>query len=234
MGNKLGNKVHRVKPSNAKVADNSRAIGPTVEAQDGKSNERLIAESSLSSIMTNTGTSRTFAAATLGAIDLTESVAVMCEKVEKVFAGDLTEAEATLMAQAVTLDTIFNELARRAALNMGEYINATDTFMRLALKAQSQCRATLETLAEIKNPRHVAFVKQANIAHGLQQVNNGTMNGGPLAHEGISSIQSNEQLGVSDGERLDTGAQSAASAANQELVPVGKIDRATNGARQRR
>lgn len=49
---------------------------------------------------------------------------------------------------------------------MGEYLNATDTYLRLALKAQAQCRATLQTLAEIKNPRPVAFVKQANIAHG--------------------------------------------------------------------
>jgi len=30
--------------------------------------------------------------------------------------------------------------------------------------AQSQCRTTLEALAEIKNPRAVAFLKQANIA----------------------------------------------------------------------
>lgn len=36
-----------------------------------------------------------------------------------------------------------------------------------------KCRATIETLAEIKNPRAVAFVTQANIAHGPQQVNNG-------------------------------------------------------------
>src|SRR5690606_26950893 len=46
-------------------------------------------------------------------------------------------------------------------------------YMRLALKAQSQCRTTLETLAAIKNPP-VVFAKQANIAHGPQQVNNGS------------------------------------------------------------
>src|SRR3546814_3695576 len=44
--------------------------------------------------------------------------------------------------------------------------------MRLALKAQSQARTTIETLAEVKNPKAVAFVKQANIANN-QQVNNG-------------------------------------------------------------
>ena len=53
-----------------------------------------------------------------------------------------------------------------------EYLPAAETYLRLALKAQAQCRATVEALAEIKNPRPVAFVKQANIAQGPQQVNN--------------------------------------------------------------
>jgi hypothetical protein len=76
-------------------------------------------------------------------------------------------------AQAVALDAIFNEMARRAALNMGEYINATEVYLRLGPKAQAQCRATLQTLFEMKNPQPIAFVKQANIANGPQQVNNG-------------------------------------------------------------
>lgn len=55
---------------------------------------------------------------------------------------------------------------------MGEYLDAAETYMHLGLKAQSQCRATLETLAKIKNPAPVTFVRQANVAHGPQQVNN--------------------------------------------------------------
>jgi len=51
-------------------------------------------------------------------------------------------------------------------------LEAADKYLRLALKAQGQCRATLETLAAIKNPP-VVFARQANIAHGPQQVNNG-------------------------------------------------------------
>jgi hypothetical protein len=44
--------------------------------------------------------------------------------------------------------------------------------MKLALRTQSQCRATIETLSVVKNPRQaVALVGQTNIA-GLQQVNN--------------------------------------------------------------
>ena len=35
---------------------------------------------------------------------------------------------------------------------MGEHIGAMETYARLAMKAQSQCRSTIETLAEMKNP----------------------------------------------------------------------------------
>jgi hypothetical protein len=42
------------------------------------------------------------------------------------------------------------------------------------LKAQSQSRATIQALTELKYPKQATFVKQANIAHGHQQVNNGT------------------------------------------------------------
>jgi hypothetical protein len=47
-----------------------------------------------------------------------------------------------------------------------------DRYLRLALKAQSQSRATVETLATVKNPP-VVYAKQANFAAGAQQVNNG-------------------------------------------------------------
>ena len=75
-----------------------------------------------------------------------------------------------------------------------------------ALKAQSQCRATLETLAAIKNPAPVAFVRQANIAHGPQQVNNGPQpaaDGVSRARE--SEIPPNKLLEHQHGERLDLG-----------------------------
>jgi hypothetical protein len=54
--------------------------------------------------------------------------------------------------------------------------------MRLALKAQSQCRATLEALANIKNPP-VVIARQANFAAGPQQVNN-SVNRAARAHAG--------------------------------------------------
>ena len=90
--------------------------------------------------------------------------------VNRVHRGDLREAEALLTAQAVTLNTMFTHLANPAAKT--EHDHKLDRYLRLALKAQGQCRATLETLAEIKRPRTV-FAQQANVvAHGPQQVNN--------------------------------------------------------------
>ena len=96
-------------------------------------------------------------------------------------AGDLSRPEATLTAQAQTLDALFHTLTGWALNNAKEGGNAAhfETCMRLALKAQSQSRATVETLAAIKNPP-VVFARQANIAHGHQQV----VNNGPPARAG--------------------------------------------------
>ncbi len=109
-----------------------------------------------------------------GDLDLMGLVGELLGQAKAANDGDLKRAEGLLMVQAHTLDAIFNELARRAALNMEEYLDATDRYLRLGLKAQSQCRATLETLAAIKNPP-VVFARQANIAQGPQQVNNNAM-----------------------------------------------------------
>jgi hypothetical protein len=104
-----------------------------------------------------------------------------------------------LLTQAHTLDVIFNALAQRAGANIGTRKDAAETYLRMALKAQSQCRTTLEALAEIKAPKSATFIKQANIA-GQQQVNNGTAN---AAHE-KNITPSNELLSESTHATLDT------------------------------
>ena len=212
-------------PDKAPAAPNSKNTLITRE-HEGKSVERVTAELGLSSILPNTNTARTYAKASFGEIDLIESVRVTTEKVCAVQAGNLAGLEATLAAQALALDAIFNEMARRAAANMGEYLNATEIYLRLALKAQAQCRATLQTLAEVKNPQPVAFVKQANIANGPQQVNNGVASGrAPPARAGNSAGPSNELLGLSHDQRLDTGATGAAGGADCQLETMGALQR---------
>lgn len=88
---------------------------------------------------------------------------------EKAAGGDLAMASHILAAQALTLDNMFTELARRAALNMSEYVNAAERYGRLALKAQSNCRATLETLAKLHQPREQT-VRHVHVSEGGQAV----------------------------------------------------------------
>jgi hypothetical protein len=83
--------------------------------------------------------------------------------------GDLTFASRMLAAQAVTLDNIFTEMARRMAANMGEYLGATETYARIAMKAQAQSRAALETLAKLHQPREQT-VRHVHVNEGGQAV----------------------------------------------------------------
>jgi len=120
----------------------------------------------MAGILTNAGAARDFGAALFGPMGITECVVAVRELVSEVQRGDLSGIEARLTAQVAALDVMFRELARRASVNMGQYMEATEIYLRWALKAQSQSRATMETLAEIKNPRQVAFVRQTNVAMG--------------------------------------------------------------------
>ena len=105
-------------------------------------------------------------------VDQTCLVQALNKQAEQASAGDLSRGEAMLMSQAHALDAIFNRLAVFAKQNRSQTVEVGDTLLRLVLRAQAQSRATIETLAEIKNPASATFVRQANIAHGPQQVNN--------------------------------------------------------------
>lgn len=83
--------------------------------------------------------------------------------------GDRAFASRMLVAQAITLDTIFTEMARRMALNMGDHLGATETYARVALKAQANSRATLEALAKLHQPREQT-VRHVHVNEGGQAV----------------------------------------------------------------
>ena len=136
------------------------------------------------------------------------------------------DIERMLVRQMVVLDAMFNHLAIRASTNTT--VMHFDLLMKTALKAQAQSRCTAEAIANIKNPRQVAFVKQANIAHGHQQVNNGQETTTTRTRESFSGSAPNELLEVSNGNYLDTGAQGAASRNDPQLATLGKIDRREN------
>lgn len=144
-----------------------------VPARPGVSDDRAVTDMLAAGEVTGALAMVGFAVGDHGELSLTDMVKSLRASGEAVNRGDLRAGEAMLNAQAVALNTMFGALARRAALNMGTYMGATETYLRLALKAQSQSRATVETLAAIKNPPMV-FARQANINNGgQQQVNNG-------------------------------------------------------------
>lgn len=144
--------------------------------------------------------------------------------VKDVWAGDMKRAEAMLFGQAHALQAIFMNLARRASTQ--EYMKNWEAFLRMALKAQNQCRMTLETLATIKNPP-VVIARQANINNGgQQQVNNGTApDGHPPAHAANMQAAPTGLLEQQHGEWMDPGAAGTAGGVDPHLAPVGAVHR---------
>ena len=146
------------------------------------------------------------------------------ETVSVVQDGNMRPIEAMLYQQAKTLETMFTSLARRAANNDG--LKQFQCNLTLALKAQAQCRATLEALAEIKNPRHVSFVKQANMTTGPQQVNNGSSHAGSHSHVEKAEVEQNKLLEADHGQWVDIGAQGQADQGNTNMATVESVHRA--------
>lgn len=156
-------------------------------------------------------------------IDVPALIDQLRDQAAAVNRGDLAQAEAMLINQATALQSLFARLAERG---MGcDHAPAFEANMRMALRAQSQCRATLETLATIKNPP-VVYAKQANFAAGHQQVNNGD-SGTTQARE-IENQQS-KLLEAHNGEWLDTGTSGTTSGTDKAMATVGEIDGAKDG-----
>lgn len=153
-------------------------------------------------------------------IDAPTMLATLRDQAAAVQGGDLAHAEAMLMNQASALQAVFVRLSERAMEQT--HMPNLEGFMRMALRAQTQCRATLETLAAIKNPP-IVYARQANVTTGPQQINNGTA--APSRAREIETEQT--QLTGGSHELLpDTRASGEASRTNQAMEALGKIDRA--------
>ncbi len=158
-----------------------------------------------------------------GNLELLGLVDALTVQTKAVTDGDLGRGEAMLTAQAHTLDAVFNNLARRA-IN-AEHMDNLDRYLKLALRAQSQCRATWETLATMKNPPMMGYVKQANIAHGHQQVNNAASTASDPSRPRENADLQSKLLEENSGERMDIGAAGAPGRANPAMAPLGKVNR---------
>ena len=161
--------ARKTKTQPALAPNNALVIDQTSEETGAQAMARKLLEPQMRHALT----ASTFAAKMLGSkiegpgiMDYVGHVESMTANAEK---GDLTIASRLLIAQAVTLDSMFTELARRTALNMGEYIQAAERYGRLALKAQSNCRATIESLVKLHQPREQT-VRHVHVNEGGQAV----------------------------------------------------------------
>lgn len=151
----------------------------------------------------------------MGALDVTAVVDELRLQTAALNSGDMSRAESMLLAQAHTLDSLFAQFAGRALRT--RQLDDLESYMRLALKAQNQARATLQTLGELKAPKQVAFVKQANIGNQVQ-VNNDSSPARTRTRK--NSKAPNELLEVQHGKRLDTRATGAAGRIDSAVAAV--------------
>jgi hypothetical protein len=217
----------QAKPATSKA--NSLTI--EVKAGDKRSPETVMAEMAARGIVPAASLVSTYGRDTYSdAVSLTDTFKEVERLSASAASGDFAHIERLLAAQVFALNSMFVGLAHRSKSNSQEgYLGAAETYLRLSLRAQAQCRQTAQTLFELKNPRPVAFVQQANISNGPQQVNNGhpaaTAKEVPApARAEQSDTLPNRLLEANDGERMDTRAQGAAGRADQELAPMGGVD----------
>ena len=164
-------------------------------------------------------------------VDLGALVEGLTDSCKGVKDGDLSTLEAMLLSQATALQTMFASLARRAVTQ--EHLRQYEAFMGLALKAQAQSRATISALVDLKHPRQAMFVKQANIAQGPQQVNNGhapngstPQNARACAHGEEIEPEQNKLLEADHGkprQRMDTRAAQKAERSYQAVETVEQL-----------
>lgn len=194
-----------------------------VTEKPGVSKERQIADVALDPLFGGAVIASSFGKSLCGETDFTSLYDALHDRAKAIRGNKLGSVEDMLTAQAAALHAMFLELARRSGANMGEYIQTAETYMRLALKAQAQCRATLEALANIKNPP-VVYARQTNIANGPQQVNNGAA----ASRASEPASRANELLETEHGKRVERGTTGAAIDSDPALEAVDAINGTAN------
>ena len=168
----------------------------------------------------------------LDSIEITEIFSELKAQAAAIQAGDLSLFDAMLVNQAVALQSLFADLAVKASGTKSP--ENYEMQLKLALRAQNQSRATIQTLVESRNPR-VFINHQANVSHGPQQVNN------PLAHTGaqaragakvhIAQIELSSNLEQNCDLHANDRTPIAAIAANTRHPAVETLDRAEERSR---
>ena len=212
------------KPKNLTAPDKSRTL--KVKTYNDQPPDVLTAHLVTGGLLNNAVVVTEFSKSYMGEdVSLTHCMEALRQKTDALHDNDMKPVETLLMSQALALDTMFAALARRASATMDQHLDAADKFMRLALKAQSQCRTTLETLANVKNPQPYIQHNRAQ----YQQVNNGVAlpPEAPPARE--NQKYTNELLDAPNApERLDYSATQTTIQTDQTMETVASQHRPEN------
>jgi hypothetical protein len=187
--------------------------------QDKQAESERYAKASISASTMSAALSADFTKNMFPDVNLADSISVLSSKITTIQDGDMKPIEAMLIGQAQALQTMFVTLGRKAVAQT--QLPHYTAFMNLALKAQSQSRATIQALTELKYPKQATFVKQANIAGGNQQVNNATST---PAHAPARAIehQPNELLSENNNETMDTRRTATTSGTDKAMATLEK------------
>lgn len=199
-----------------------------IQRLKGETRNDSIARAALSPLYTGAITSKRFSKSMVQNVDVDLNAAVVAVEavVARVHENNMSDMEGILASQAVALNCVFAEMMGFASVVMRKDTAKTEAYMRMAMRAQSNCRAAIETLSEIKNPRTTTFVRQQNNAN-QQQVNNGEVTAHDIVRAPAEKYVNvpNKLLESDDGERLDTGKKSEAGRADPQLAALDKVDR---------
>lgn len=157
----------------------------------------------------------------------TETYCELKSEIKKVQEGDLSGLEELLVTQAYTLNSLSMQLFIKGSsiIDNPSVVQAMPNYpeklLKLALKAQSQSRQTLETLAELKNPKKPAqFIK----SYVNQQLNQ-------LKLETEAEGQKLQQIGESTNAPLDIRSEKDPGSENPTMETVAEFNRTKNSRR---
>jgi hypothetical protein len=103
-------------------------------------------------------------------LDLPSLVEALKSNAKAVEDGTMSGTIQTLTTQSTVLNMVFVRLIQRAMASQD--LTELETYFRLAFRAQSLSRATLEALMSDRTSTNVAFLGHTNFVNGPQQVNN--------------------------------------------------------------
>jgi hypothetical protein len=211
----------------------NKSASLSVKMREGQTEDRAFAEAVLNPTAANAMTTLDYSKTFGSNLSLQEVLNVMNDNAKQVKEGKLDYLESMLTSQATVLNSIFTDFARRAVV--APNVPQLEVYLRMAFKAQSQCRTTIEAIGELKFPKQATFIRQANIAN-QQQVNNGLCHSPSDVNPRASKknlTPSNELLTETLHAKLDKGRTRKPSKTYSRVEAVGVFNRSKDHRREK-